>query len=191
MTWPAGGARQAREACPRLASAPVARRADPAWLVAADRGRDAAGGSSGPRKPRRSTRSPIRRTACHQAPAALAGTPRAISDVICRTPARQALRPGHQYPAPPGRGCRAKAVRPLGMRSHPSPPIVRQDERDVAGRAGRPLGRSPRNSSVNRDGSRDGSSVCCRPPALSCLLDHHRLSDGVQRSALPPRRVSA
>lgn len=52
MTWPAGGARQAWEACPLLARAPAARRADPAWLVAADRGRDAAGGSSGPCQPR-------------------------------------------------------------------------------------------------------------------------------------------
>lgn len=116
---------------------------------------------------RRSARSPIRRTAGRRAPAAFAGTPRAIAGAICRTPARQALRPGHQHPAPPGRGRRAKAVRPWGTRSHPSPPVVRRGERNVAGRAGRPLSRSHRNSSVNRDGSRDGSSVCCRPPALS------------------------
>jgi len=92
---------------------------------------------------RRSTSSPIPRTARPSSSGGICRTPRAAPSASCQAPARPALQPGPEHPAPPGRSRRAKAVRALGVPSDPVPPEVRQGECDVAGRAGQPLRGSP------------------------------------------------
>lgn len=168
MTWPAGGARQAWETCPLLARAPAARRADPAWLVAADRGRDAAGGSSGPCQPR--------------------GDPH-----VRLFGGRQAIKLRRDLPERRVRSRTRYAGRRHGKRFGPAINTLRRA--DVAAerkRLGRwecdlihlrqSYGKASVTSLVERAGrlavlfatttvsrgrSRAGSSVCCRPPALS------------------------